>query len=315
MISQHTTPILSVRRGFTLVELLVVIALIAFLIAITVTAYGNYVQSTRVKASRTTVTKVASILDDRLRAFNIAFEPGRQNQFSADINNYVANGLDLELARIIVRKEKLKQFFPQRFAELDATQVANDGFTLPGTSNSDDETESAEVLYYMLVHGDVLGAAPVADDEFLGSEVADTDKDGWLEFVDSWGNPIRFYRWPTRLVRGDDDMIEDVDVDRVSLLIHDLSNDVLARDPHDPLGLFSAYYSSSGLSESDVHTPDTYYTLLVVSAGPDGELGLYEPQAVSASQLGLLAQPLPGAPTSDPLNSTLNDNVTNRQRN
>jgi hypothetical protein len=32
-------------------------------------------------------------------------------------------------------------------------------------------------------------------------EVADTDGDGLFEIVDAWGQPLRFYRWPTRLFR------------------------------------------------------------------------------------------------------------------
>ena len=33
-------------------------------------------------------------------------------------------------------------------------------------------------------------------DDFTDREVADTDGDGLLEFVDSWGRPLQFYRWP-----------------------------------------------------------------------------------------------------------------------
>ena len=47
----------------------------------------------------------------------------------------------------------------------------------------------------------VFGVAPVGVDAFLEQEIADTDNDGLPEFVDAWGNPLRFYRWPTRLIK------------------------------------------------------------------------------------------------------------------
>jgi len=55
-------------------------------------------------------------------------------------------------------------------------------------------TESSECLYLILNHPDLgtpLGAE--VDARF----VADKDDDGLLEFVDGFGNPLRYYRWPT----------------------------------------------------------------------------------------------------------------------
>ena len=34
-------------------------------------------------------------------------------------------------------------------------------------------------------------------DEFTDKEVQDTDNDGLPEFVDAWGQPLQFFRWPT----------------------------------------------------------------------------------------------------------------------
>ena len=73
-------------------------------------------------------------------------------------------------------------------------------------------------------------------------------------------------------------------------------------------------------NEATYHTPDTYHTPLIVSAGVDGELGLREPsETVPASGIyGNLAQyaettassPTPSAAVVD----RLFDNVTNRNR-
>jgi prepilin-type N-terminal cleavage/methylation domain-containing protein len=218
------------------------------------------------------------------------------------------------------------------------------------------ETESAEMLYLILTAGDVLGAAPVGSDEFSTSEVRDTDGDGLLEFVDGWGRPLRFYRWPTRLLRcGDGGTTPSgptAALDRLyaSLLIGTLpslnNNDAsLMRDPDDGLNLIYTQVIKRNTSTTPTanpelnarlkleylfHTPETYFTMLIVSAGPDGRLGMYEPVQyspfVSLSNSGIyghlaqLARDSSKDPTDpdnvlgDPGTHPISDNITNRRR-
>ena len=72
-----------------------------------------------------------------------------------------------------------------------------------------------------------------------------------------------------------------------------LAND-LARDPDDPLQNCASITGFEGLFEQTFHTPTTYHVLMVVSAGPDGQLGLYEPEYDNSSTCGYLAAPIPG---------------------
>ena len=85
--------------------------------------------------------------------------------------------------------------------------------------------------------------------------------------------------------------------------------DPLAKDPDDPLGLLHPSNRSTASQqasnfERDYHTGDTYHTPLIVSAGPDALLGLYEPN--NTTQMGRLAQPDLSSL------SALLDNITNR---
>jgi prepilin-type N-terminal cleavage/methylation domain-containing protein len=206
------------------------------------------------------------------------------------------------------------------------------------------ETESAELLYFAITRMEVFGAPLVGVDEFSTREVGDTDNDGLPEFVDGWGNPLRFYRWPTRLFkpyglfgrdqnpgatgddsgspplqdfndlyeigwRGTDDLLIDVNpqfskdtrfmaslyfdgIPRVPTLVGTPpaplvgDEDQLNVDPDDQYGIVleqAKIYSAAGIpmldriSESRYHTLDTWHRPLVVSAGADGVLGLYEP--------------------------------------
>jgi hypothetical protein len=210
------------------------------------------------------------------------------------------------------------------------------------------ETESAELLYLILTGADLFGVPPVGEDEFSTSEVRDTDGDGLLEFVDAWGRPLRFYRWPTRLLRcGEDTFTGNTNGDGnnttpagpeawpdpryASLLISTLpslkvNDQSLIRDPEDSLGLIytqvikrnpptggAGDLAARQKLERLFHTPETFHTLLIVSAGPDGNLGLYEPCQFDAASnvMGHLAQPII---LGDPSASPLADNITNRRK-
>lgn len=249
---------------------------------------------------------------------------------------------------------------------------------LTSPQNHQPETESAEMLYLILTAGDVLGVPPVGSDEFSSSEVRDTDGDGLLEFVDGWGRPLRFYRWPTRLLMCGDDGPPGRDTNGDSqrtppgprppanpqqlpggvpdptyarLLIGTLpsaqaGDAALRRDPDDGLNLLYTQLIKRNDTNTPVngngdlnarlklerlfHTPETYHTLLIVSAGPDGQLGMYEPvqfhfdnhdpDNTIYGHLGQLARDATLLPThpvnqlGDPATHPINDNITNRRR-
>lgn len=232
-------------------------------------------------------------------------------------------------------------------------------------------TESAEVLYYMLTQSGTFGSSVADADQFISAEVQDTDEDGLPEFVDAWGHPLQFYRWPTRLFDPTapnpfepdfDDPLDPTEVDPTpdndesdglreilvserdyaGLLVKGLppspraigsatQRDMMLVDPDDPVGILytfieDPYYKDLGIdltleyNEEKYHTPDTYHTPLIVSAGADEHLGLREPNNTNGASgiFGNLGQyasttvtsPLPSARVLD----HLFDNITNRNR-
>jgi prepilin-type N-terminal cleavage/methylation domain-containing protein len=64
-------------------------------------------------------------------------------------------------------------------------------------ANHKHSTARAEMLYAMLVEGQGPYGSVFNADEFTTKEVQDTDGDGLPEFVDAWGQPLQFFRWPT----------------------------------------------------------------------------------------------------------------------
>jgi hypothetical protein len=57
-------------------------------------------------------------------------------------------------------------------------------------------TARAEMLYALLVEGRGPLGSVFNRDDFTDREVQDTDNDGLPEFVDAWGQPLQFFRWP-----------------------------------------------------------------------------------------------------------------------
>lgn len=79
--------------------------------------------------------------------------------------------------------------------------VNGNGALEAGEPYHDPVTQSSALLYFALTRLELFGVPAVGTDAFLTQEVADTDGDGMPEFVDGWGRPLRFYRWPTRLFK------------------------------------------------------------------------------------------------------------------
>jgi prepilin-type N-terminal cleavage/methylation domain-containing protein len=244
--------------GFSLVELLVVIGILALLATISIVGYVRVTGRMRWDATRVTIQKSDQQLKQMLSAFNTT-------NFTSPAKTILARELrntkDEKAALIIVKKRLARSSFPQRFEDLvgldgipgaaaafvPCYDSSESGYTSCinilelGNSNSHDDpplavrlgefarksivnitpntpsdpperislgnhdrvTESAELLYFILTQGDVQGFDNVTKGDFLDREAVDTDKDGLLEIVDAWGRPVRFYRWPTRLVRPD----------------------------------------------------------------------------------------------------------------
>lgn len=61
--------------------------------------------------------------------------------------------------------------------------------------------DNGELLYFVLTHATFPGAETIDDDIFGARELRDQDGDELLSMYDAWEQPLRFYRWPTRLFR------------------------------------------------------------------------------------------------------------------
>lgn len=307
-----------IRAAFSTIELLIVIGIITFLTAAITVVAIRFIGTARVKASQTTIKKVGELLSSRINDLERFIDKENKDAESRqnDIPSYAMpffNGSNRQAAFVLGRKDLFRRNFPQLLSE--DSRITASGFN---AAKHQPQTESAEMLYYLLSTAPSFGAETEDLSQFTSSEVADTDGDGLLEFVDAWGRPLRFYRWPTRLIRPDPaspptptpsrPIAKDTNQAARFLITRLPDNTSLTQDSDDPLGVVNpvkppATDSELKAFEDQYHTANTWHVPLIVSAGPDGELGLFEPNDLP--NFGHLAQP-------DAANqNALFDNITN----
>ena len=203
--------------GFTLVELLVVLAIIAILLALSGAAYQKAADSQRNRSTDDLMTRLQTALDAEYDAVVRQCQKDRQNnQIPATVISYADGDMDRALA--IWTCGKLMQNFPQTFTEATSNVVVCPGtilspmstFTTSFTGISSTPTdpnhldkESAVLLYAFLSKKSSGGSGGFAADDlttgmqmdvtgFTNSSNAPVTK---RAFRDSWGNPVCFIRW------------------------------------------------------------------------------------------------------------------------
>ncbi|WP_406699220.1 prepilin-type N-terminal cleavage/methylation domain-containing protein [Singulisphaera sp. Ch08] len=271
-----------VRRGFTLIELIIVIVIIGILMALILRAAMGGVRRAEEKATIALIAKLETAMTDRVDALtNYRAEPTPAHYTMAALHHRGSKRIEcVERAQVIAQFDYLRSVFPDVFF-VRSTAVAIPGFypvnfacaafgvagnatdyMLPlganaggipvrgmygaafevsagiykqlgycpkgydGSDNNGDgyiddmfegamdlsvaevvvirerlarhkhKTARSEMLYAILVEGGGLSGASFGPNDFTSKEVQDTDGDGLLEFVDAWGEPLQYYRWP-----------------------------------------------------------------------------------------------------------------------
>lgn len=346
------------RPGFTLVETLVAVGIMILLAGILVVALNQSGIKAKETATLALIRKVSAQVQERLEALDrLKSQPQWTVDAKAAMNNPSAPAIPdfrgipqdrLDIAKTLLVKYRVRQSFPQSFLEFQTYDPAEYAkFTANyNSSNHVAETESSALLYYVLTNGKALGIPTLSPGDFKDNEARDTDGDKLLEFIDAWGRPLRFYRWPTRLIRPGEDfngngmldagedrngnsmldgpgvtspIIRDWTLPLISGLPAAANPDPLGKDQDDPTLVLYDSNPNSTISrlftEANYHTPQTYHDFLIVSSGPDGQkiatpndaFGLYPPQDTS-STAGYLCQPFLGK------FDAVTDNITNRNR-
>lgn len=276
------------QRGFTIIELMIVILIISLLLLLVVPLVSDVLGTSRAAATRTTVKKIHELLQKRQDAFNRDFPKWFKRTRGRDYQPFNIHD---------IRDRKAK--FMAMFLVVDPQQ---------GIGRANTLEENAKRLYELLTKQETFGTAAADSSEFTGTEILIDPNDNRPYFVDSWGEPIVYYPYPTRLFRpeGPGAPITNADYEQAKLLYGGTlpPRSELEKDPDDQAGLLTPQPNTPNLSEQEYHTVSTYHSILVVSKGGDRELGLYEPNDPDG-QFWYLAHPNPTK------TAQLHDNITN----
>lgn len=294
------------RSGFTLVELLVAITIIAILTGIAVGGMYAARESAREAATESLIAELSVIVSERWDAMNARRLPMSPAAMIAGDTPTRSLGFtdprsvqQIAAVRLLNQRELQRFEFPTRYDDITTapawlypdppppplpppveTTAAREAYLRLLLPTATPQFESAECLY-MIVHAFRGETDPPSE-----RHVADVDGDGMREYVDAWGMPIAFTRWPTGY-----------------------RSDIQSGDPvadHDPLDVLRL-------------EPWAFRTTpLIQSAGPDGIYDTWAVNAITApADLGNpyfqpMGNPLPGAffDVAGDGNDSL-DNITN----
>jgi prepilin-type N-terminal cleavage/methylation domain-containing protein len=279
-------PPLRLRRGVTLVELMITMAILAILAAAAIGASSAAIESGRRARTKGLVGKLHTLLMERWESYdtrrvNVEFAP-----------NVKWSPTDKADKRLLAKRELIKMEIPDRWADIIGGQIASyppgtrlNGFPRPkhlaarpaitstylrryNSLKSSDPVvvrnhQGAECLYLVIMYATGDGEAATL---FSEQDIGDVDGDGAPEFLDGWGRPISFLRWPTGFVSPLQT------VQRTSgELVGDADND------HDPTDVFRRDMPGSGSSISFLSDQyGAYRTVpLIYSFGSDGLSDIY----------------------------------------
>lgn len=199
------------RSGFTLLELLVVIAIIVVLTALAVAAGYNVMQGQKAGRTEDFIRATDKILQAHWR--KVVDDAGKEDPSPAAVT--MADG-DRARAKVIWIKFRLMEAFPQNFAEIGTAakppwiygtdsqgqqyipqsvrkHLSTYQTAIQSASGTQPTTQSGACLYLFLREN---RGGNKFDDEKFPANILDTDNDGLKEFVDNWGKPLTFIRFP-----------------------------------------------------------------------------------------------------------------------
>lgn len=339
---QHSRP----RRGVTLIELLITMTIMAIISAAILGTAAAAIEGAREKKTQSLITKIHTLLMERYSSYetrridvNPLITQAIDNWVSqastpADVQvRSIARGQMIADARLLGLRELMKKEMPDRWDDVQYVPVlltkppalAETYYRRYQQIKSHPEAgtyQSAECLYMVIMMATGDGEARTL---FSKQDIGDTDSDGAPEFLDGWGNPIRWLRWPSGVVSDlqpinatggrpsdvDHDPFDPYRRDALNVLTPDITLYPSVLKGAVQNNLRTRIQKATSANRTDL----TAYRLVpfIYSHGPDGEATFKLPQPTDAP-IDPYYETTDGFQAGDPVPDELDalkDNITN----
>lgn len=201
------------RAGFTLVELLITVSVIAIMASMILFALFAAQETARAQKTKSLIAKLDSIIKAKYEAYKT-----RRVQLTlpppppvTDTTNYPIYVATAARARLDCLHDLMRMELPDRWSDIEdppklfsygafgsvsvARPSVSRGFfrrwNIPAKPTG--EFAGAECLYMIIT----AAQNEEGDDKtaFKQDQIGDVDGDGFPEIIDAWGQPIKFLRW------------------------------------------------------------------------------------------------------------------------
>jgi len=285
------------RTAFTLVELLVTMTILALLATMVLAGLSSAREAARAAKTRSTIAKLNRVIMEKYDSY-------RTRRVPLDVETYVKNnsskydtsatGLPQSIARARLNalRDLMRREMPDRWSEVTSTsnaiistsprlaahQYFYDAYNraVSATNASTVARNADSKLLYLIVMMNPEAAAM-----FGADEIGEPDRDSLKVFLDGWGRPIKYLRWPAGFLPYDATFTPyvpmsygalwgaDTDLQtnaRVAGTTGSAGNELVSPDPFNPRRISASYGGSANPAGIN-------YALfpLIYSAGPDGE--------------------------------------------
>jgi prepilin-type N-terminal cleavage/methylation domain-containing protein len=185
----------SIPRGFTLTELLVVIGIVLVLMGLLSAAVAGARGSQKKQATQSLIAKLDAIIDQQFATYA-----------SRSVPTTALTGPSKSASRAAYLRKLVSAEMPDSWEDVKAIISGSAGVPRTAPQNAyvgvyqsitpspSAKYADAECLFMIVMQGGLVDCLDCG--ELRLSEKGDTDSDGAFEFLDDWGEPIRYVLWP-----------------------------------------------------------------------------------------------------------------------